>query len=53
MDKPNKHGKLSPTEKGPYTVQEQIHHGMYKLITLHGKDIPRTWHSDNLRKYFT
>ncbi|GKE50991.1 hypothetical protein Tco_1486147 [Tanacetum coccineum] len=26
--------------------------GAYKLRTMDGKEVPRTWHSSNLRKYY-
>nr|GEY71792.1 reverse transcriptase domain-containing protein [Tanacetum cinerariifolium] len=45
-------GKLGPKWEGPYRVTEAYHNGSYKLQTMRGKDVPRTWHAINLRKCY-
>ncbi|GKD57519.1 hypothetical protein Tco_1290906 [Tanacetum coccineum] len=43
-------GKLGPKWEGPYRVTEAYHNGSYKLQTMGGKEVPRTWYAINLRK---
>ncbi|GJW62251.1 reverse transcriptase domain-containing protein [Tanacetum coccineum] len=45
-------GKLGPKWEGPYRVTEAYHNGSYKLQTMGGKEVPRTWHATNLRKCY-
>ena len=45
--------KLAPKWTGPYRVKEILGEGAYKLETLEGKEIPRTWNASNLRLYFS
>ncbi|GJZ88435.1 reverse transcriptase domain-containing protein [Tanacetum coccineum] len=45
-------GKLGPKWEGPYRVVEAYEKGSYKLQTLEGKEVPRTWHAINLRKCY-
>ncbi|GJQ97444.1 reverse transcriptase domain-containing protein [Tanacetum coccineum] len=45
-------GKLGPKWEGPYEVIETYGTGAYKLRSMDGAEIPRTWHSSNLRKYY-
>ncbi|GKE61365.1 hypothetical protein Tco_1511732 [Tanacetum coccineum] len=45
-------GKLGPKWKGPYEVIEAYGTGAYKLISMDGKEVQRTWHSSNLWKYY-
>ncbi|GJV24635.1 hypothetical protein Tco_1377330 [Tanacetum coccineum] len=45
-------GKLGPKWEGPYRVTEAYHNGSYKLQTIGGKEVPRTWHAINLRKCY-
>jgi len=45
--------KLAPKWIGPYRVKEVLGEGAYKLETLEGKEIPRTWNAANLRFYFS
>ncbi|GJY61841.1 reverse transcriptase domain-containing protein [Tanacetum coccineum] len=42
-------GKLGPKWEGPYKVVEAYDTGAYKLRSMEGAEIPRTWHSSNLR----
>ncbi|GJR01692.1 reverse transcriptase domain-containing protein [Tanacetum coccineum] len=44
--------KLRPKWEGPYEVVETYDMGTYKLRSIKGAEIPRTWHSSNLRKYY-
>ncbi|RWW63205.1 hypothetical protein BHE74_00029634 [Ensete ventricosum] len=46
-------GKLAPTWEGPYRVVRMIREGTYILTNLDGKQLPRTWHISNLRKFYT
>ncbi|GJT42253.1 hypothetical protein Tco_0950968 [Tanacetum coccineum] len=45
-------GKLGPKWEGPYQVTEAYQNGFYKLQTMRGKEVPRTWHAINLRKCY-
>ncbi|GJX96063.1 reverse transcriptase domain-containing protein [Tanacetum coccineum] len=45
-------GKLGPKWEGPYRVTEAYQNGSYKLQTMGGKEVPRTWHVINLRKCY-
>ncbi|XP_057452113.1 uncharacterized protein LOC130743916 [Lotus japonicus] len=46
-------GKLAANWEGPYRVVEATGTGAYKLETLVGKEIPRTWNAANLRRYYS
>lgn len=45
-------GKLGPNWEGPYRVTEAYYNGLYKLETMDGHEVPRTWHAINLRNCF-
>jgi len=45
--------KLSPKWVGPFRIQKVLLGGAYKLETLDGTIIPRTWNAANLRFYFS
>nr|GEX84680.1 reverse transcriptase domain-containing protein [Tanacetum cinerariifolium] len=45
-------GKLGPKWEGPYLVTEAYQNGSYKLETMAGREVPRTWHAMNLRKCY-
>ncbi|GKA26619.1 reverse transcriptase domain-containing protein [Tanacetum coccineum] len=45
-------GKLGPKWEGPYRVTKAYQNGSYKLQTMEGKEVPRTWHAVNLRKCY-
>ena len=45
--------KLSPKWTGPFRVTEAQGNGSYKLETLEGGSIPRTWNAANLKFYFS
>lgn len=51
MTEQNK-GKLSQNWEGPYIIKEEWKAGTFKLVKEDGTEIPRTWHTSNLRKYF-
>lgn len=44
--------KLSPNWEGPYRIRQKLNNGAYKLETLEGEEIPRTWIVSKLRIYF-
>nr|GEW62291.1 hypothetical protein [Tanacetum cinerariifolium] len=45
-------GKMRPTWEGPYVVKKAYGDGAYKLETLSGSLIDRTWNRSNLRKFY-
>ncbi|GJT60139.1 reverse transcriptase domain-containing protein [Tanacetum coccineum] len=45
-------GKLGPKWEGPYLVIEAYDNGSYKLQTMKGSKVPRTWHAINLRRCY-
>ena len=45
--------KLSPKWTGPFRVTEALRNGAYRLETLEGGAIPRTWNATNLKFYFS
>jgi len=45
--------KLSPKWTGPFRVTEVLSYGAYRLETLEGGAIPRTWNAANLKFYFS
>ena len=45
-------GMLGPNWEGAYRVVEAHHNGSYKLETMEGRNVPRTWHAINLRNCF-
>ncbi|RDX96597.1 hypothetical protein CR513_20736, partial [Mucuna pruriens] len=44
--------KLTPKWEGPFRVKKEVGRGAYKLETLRGKEIPRTWNVGSLRMYY-
>nr|GEV18669.1 hypothetical protein [Tanacetum cinerariifolium] len=44
--------KLDPNWEGPFQIIEAKRLGMYVLVDMHGKTIPRTWHACNLREFY-
>ena len=44
--------KLSPTWEGPNLVFSVIRKGAYILQTIEGKDIPNSWNTQHLKKYY-
>jgi len=45
--------KLSPKWTGPFRVTKELGNKAYKLETLEGGTIPRTWNGANLKFYFS
>ncbi|GAV56556.1 hypothetical protein CFOL_v3_00098 [Cephalotus follicularis] len=45
-------GKLAPNWEGPYKVKRVLRPGTFKLETLGGREIPRAWNAEHLRKYY-
>ncbi|KAL2235216.1 UNVERIFIED_CONTAM: hypothetical protein Sindi_1253800 [Sesamum indicum] len=45
-------GKLDANWEGPYKVIEIIGSGAYKLQDMRGKNLPRPWNIQNLRKFY-
>jgi len=45
--------KLSPKWTGPFRITEALGNGAYRLETLEGGAIPRTWNATNLKFYFS
>ncbi|GJU32657.1 reverse transcriptase domain-containing protein [Tanacetum coccineum] len=45
-------GKLRPKWKGPYEVKKALGDGAYKLRTMDGTDLQRTWNIANLKKCY-
>ena len=44
--------KLAPNWEGSYKVRKTLGRGFYKLETLDGEEVPRTWHASNLKVYY-
>ncbi|GJU32916.1 reverse transcriptase domain-containing protein [Tanacetum coccineum] len=45
-------GKMGPTWEGSYIVKKAYGDGAYKLETLSGSPVDRTWNGSNLRKFY-
>ncbi|GJX22925.1 reverse transcriptase domain-containing protein [Tanacetum coccineum] len=45
-------GKLGPKWEGPYKVTEALGYGAYKLRSMDGTVLPRTWNIANLKKCY-
>ncbi|XP_072072956.1 uncharacterized protein [Arachis hypogaea] len=46
-------GKLAANWEGPYRIKEVMGKGAFKLERLDGKEVPRTWNADNLRRFYS
>ncbi|KAL2227669.1 UNVERIFIED_CONTAM: Retrovirus-related Pol polyprotein from transposon [Sesamum indicum] len=46
-------GKLEPPWEGPYKVTEIRKKGTYRLQDMQGRDLPRPWNIQNLKKFYT
>ncbi|XP_057720739.1 uncharacterized protein LOC130935159 [Arachis stenosperma] len=46
-------GKLAANWEGPYRVKRVMGKGAFKLEKLDGKEVPRTWNADNLRRFYS
>ncbi|GKA49984.1 reverse transcriptase domain-containing protein [Tanacetum coccineum] len=45
-------GKLGPKWEGPYEVTEALRDGAYRLRSMDGMVLPRTWNIANLKKCY-
>ena len=45
--------KLSPKWTGPFRITEALGNGAYRLETLEGGAIPRTWNATHLKSYYS
>ncbi|CAE5960381.1 unnamed protein product [Arabidopsis arenosa] len=45
-------GKLGANWEGPYTIAKVVRPGVYELINMNGKAVPRSWNAMHLRKYY-
>ncbi|VFR00756.1 unnamed protein product [Cuscuta campestris] len=50
--RPSDGGKLAKNWEGPYRVRAIIRPGTYRLETLEGVPVERTWNSHHLRKFY-
>ncbi|XP_072077949.1 uncharacterized protein [Arachis hypogaea] len=46
-------GKLAANWEGPYRVREVLGKGAYKLESLDGSEVPRTWNMANLKWFYS
>ncbi|XP_074277405.1 uncharacterized protein LOC141601043 [Silene latifolia] len=46
-------GKFAYNWEGPYQVESTVGNGAYRLMTLEGQMVPRSWNITHLKKYFT
>ncbi|XP_057723565.1 uncharacterized protein LOC130939480 [Arachis stenosperma] len=46
-------GKLAANWEGPYRIRKVMGKGAFKLERLDGKEVPRTWNADNLRRFYS
>ena len=44
--------KLGPNWEDPYKITKFASKGAYYLEDIEGKQVPRPWNSNNLRKYY-
>ncbi|CAJ2643996.1 unnamed protein product [Trifolium pratense] len=49
----DKGGKFAANWEGPFRVQEAFEGGAYRLETMEGKILPRTWNVANLKFYYS
>jgi transposase InsO family protein len=49
----DKGGKLAPNWEGPFRIREVFGGGAYRLETLKGEAMPRSWNVSNLRFYYS
>ncbi|KAJ9555097.1 hypothetical protein OSB04_009711 [Centaurea solstitialis] len=45
-------GKLSIKWEGPYVISKVIGNGAYRLTTMEGMEIPRSWNAHHLKRYY-
>ncbi|KAJ9544704.1 hypothetical protein OSB04_024411 [Centaurea solstitialis] len=44
-------GKLSIKWEGPYIISKVVGNGAYRLMTMEGMEIPRSWNAHHLKSY--
>ncbi|GAU40790.1 hypothetical protein TSUD_348870 [Trifolium subterraneum] len=49
----DKGGKMAANWEGPFRIQEAFEGGTYKLETMEGETLPRTWNIANMRFYYS
>ncbi|GAV79065.1 hypothetical protein CFOL_v3_22530 [Cephalotus follicularis] len=52
VDPTGTRGKLDHNSEGPYKVKKVVRPGTFKLETLGGREIPKAWNVEHLRKYY-
>lgn len=45
-------GKLAENWEGPYIIRKDIGKGALKIMTMEGKELPRTWNVDTLKNFY-
>ncbi|KAJ9538117.1 hypothetical protein OSB04_030850 [Centaurea solstitialis] len=45
-------GKLSIKWEGPYVISKVVGNGAYRLTTMEGMEIPRSWNAHHLKRYY-
>ncbi|KAJ9544403.1 LOW QUALITY PROTEIN: hypothetical protein OSB04_024110 [Centaurea solstitialis] len=45
-------GKLSIKWEGPYIITKIVGKGAYKISTIEGNEIPRSWNATHLKRYY-
>ncbi|KAG7552776.1 Ribonuclease H-like superfamily [Arabidopsis thaliana x Arabidopsis arenosa] len=45
-------GKLGANWEGPYQISKIVRPGDYELLTMSGTEVPRTWNSMHLKRYY-
>ena len=45
-------GKLSTKWEGPHQISHVVGNGAYKLKTMGNKNIPRSWNTAHLKRYY-
>ncbi|KAJ9553660.1 hypothetical protein OSB04_017705 [Centaurea solstitialis] len=45
-------GKLSIKWEGPYVISKVVGNGAYRLTTMEGMEIPRSWNVHHLKRYY-
>ncbi|CAD5168056.1 unnamed protein product [Musa acuminata subsp. malaccensis] len=48
----NRRGKLTPNWEGPYRVYNVVREETYRLETMGGSPLPRSWNASNLRRFY-
>ena len=46
-------GKLGARWEGPYKIIKVVKPGVYRLQTSRGEEVPRSWNSMHLRRFYS